>query len=235
MLMIDYKNITAMLRSDTDMKLNIELASEVVANRPRAVHYYLTEIGEPIMRHIENNIVHRNVTADYYLFLSKPFDSATDRPQWHKVSLYKGLDCRLATYTSCIACRHFCKVARQDKAREQRENPLVEYVDYEALLDCDCADASDSEYVQLMRQAMAALSERDREVLRCLVVDNMPSLEAYPQLERFITPRAKDGMSPDEVKARWTVKQRQDALALMKGRALKHLHERFEEIRKHTL
>lgn len=229
--MIDWKNITLQLHHDSDYRLNLELASEVVANRPHAVHYYLTEMGSPIMRHIENHILHRNVTADYYIFLSSPFDKEAERPHWHKVALYKGDDCRLDSYTSCIACRHFCKVAKREQTHSGREDGLLEYVDYEALLGCERAADGESEYVQLMRQSFQALSERDREVLRCLVVDNMPSLEAFPQLERFITPRAKDGMSPEEVKAQWTPKQRQDALALMKGRALKHLHERFEQIK----
>lgn len=229
--MIDWKIITRQLRHDDGYRLNLELASEVVANNARAVHYYLMQMGAPIMQHIENHILHRNVTADYYMFLSSPFEKEDDRPHWHKVQLYKGTDCRLDSYTSCIACRHFCKVARREQAQMGNEDALLEYVDYEALLGCDRAAEEDSEHVQLMRMAMARLSERDREVLRCLVVDNMPSLEAYPLLERFVTPRAKDGMTPDEVKARWTTKQRQDALALMKGRALKHLHALFEEMK----
>lgn len=225
--MIDYKKITFSLHHDDDYHLNLELASDIVANHPHAVHYYLTEIGEPIMHHIENNIIHRNVTADYYLFLSSPFDDDTKRPHWHKVSLYKGANCRLDSYTSCIACRHFCKVAKREREQNGKNDSMLEYVDYEALLGCDCAEDEESERVQMMRQAFSSLSERDREVLRYLVIDNMPSLEAYPLLERFITPRAKDGKTPDEVKAAWTTKQRQDALALMKGRAIKHLHECF--------
>lgn len=232
----DWNDMSRLLRHDADYALNRNLASMVVANQPRAVHYYLTEIGNPIMQHIEDHILHRNVTADYYMFLSKPFDSGNERPQWHNVSLYKGLECRLDSYTSCITCRHFCKVARREQERSDKDVAIVEYVDYEALIGCDRAAADeDGEKVQLMRRALSLLSERDREVLRCLVVDNLPSLDAYPQLERFITPRAKGGMLPDEVKARWTAKQRQDALALMKGRALEHLHKRFEEVRTHTL
>lgn len=228
-MMIDYKNITQKLRDDDGYLLNLKLASEIVANRPCAVHYYLTEIGEPIMRHLENCIIHRNVTADYYLFLSSPFDIGTERPRWHKVELYKGEDCRLDSYTSCIACRHFYKVAKREKERNSKNDEFVEYVDYEALLECDSSPDEEGERVLMMRQAFAALPERDREVLRCLVVENMPSLEAYPQLEHFITPRPKDGKTSDEVKASWNNKQRQDALALMKGRALKKLHELLKQ------
>lgn len=227
--MIDYKKLTPLLAHDEGYRLNLELASEIVANRPRAVHYYLTEIGEPIMRHIENKIVHRNVTADYYLFLSSPFDADTERPRWHKVELYKGNECRLDSYTSCIACRHFSKVAKREMERASKNDKIVEYVDYEALLDCDRSSEEDGERVLLMRQAFALLPERDREVLRCLVIDNMPSLQAYPQLERFVKPRPKDGKTSDEVKASWNNKQRQDALALMKGRALKKLHELLKQ------
>lgn len=228
-IMIDWKTITEKLRHDSGYALNLELASEIVDNMPRAVHYYLTDIGNPIMSHIEHNILHRNVTGDYYQFLSMPFDKEAQCPLWHKVAIYRGEDCMLSSYTSCIACRHFCKVAEREKHMRERGNDILDYVDYEALLGCERAGDDDGELLHVVRDAFGMLSERDREVLRCLVVDNMPSLDAFPQLERFITPRAKNGMTPDEVKASWTTKQRQDALALMKGRALQHLKACFKQ------
>ncbi len=233
--MINWKTISQQLKTDDSYKVNMELAAKIVENQPRSVHYYLTVIGNPIMQHIESHILHRNVTADYYLFLSSPFDNEKEVPLWHKVSLYKGINCRLDSYTSCITCRHFCKVAKQELVHNSKNNEMLEYVDYETLLGYDHTLDEESEQIQLMRQAFSTLSERDQEVLRCLVIQNMPSIDAYPQLEKFVTPRSKDGMSPDEVKAQWSVKQRQDALALMKGRALIHLQKRLREINKNNV
>ena len=83
--MINWKTISQQLKTDDSYKVNMELAAKIVENQPRSVHYYLTVIGNPIMQHIESHILHRNVTADYYLFLSSPFDNEKEVPLWHKV------------------------------------------------------------------------------------------------------------------------------------------------------
>ena len=231
--MTEWQELVARLRGDVDYQANKELAKRIVANEPKAVHYYLTVIGEPIMGHIERSIMHRDITAEYYMFLSHPFDAEKEQPLWHRVDLYNGIECLLSSYTSKITCRYFCKLANKEKKRKEKEGELLEYVDYESLLKCETTpeDGEESQ-IQCVRQAYQMLPERYRCVLRCLVIDQMSALDAFPLLSPFVHPRPKDGLTSDEVKEAWTAKQRQDALSLLKGYALKHLQRNFDEIRK---
>lgn len=230
---MDLSEIKKRLKNDTNYDANKELAELVVSNEARAVHYYLTEIGMPIMKHIEYSIMHRDVTAEYYMFLSFPYDKQAEKPLWHRVALYKGINCLLSSYTSTIACRYFCKLANKEKRAAENEGELLEYVDYESLIRCESTpDEEDNSQMNCVRKAYQMLSERYRLVLRYLVIEKMSALKAFPLLESYIHPRPKDGLSSDEVKRSWTNKQRQDALSLLKGYALKHLQNNFESIKK---
>ena len=167
------------------------------------------------------------------MFLSFPYDEQTEKPLWHRVDLYKGINCLLSSYTSNIACRHFCKLANKEKRVSEKEGELLEYVDYESLIRCESIfDEEDNSQMKCVRKAYHMLSERYRLVLHCLVIEKMSALDAFPLLESYIHPRPKDGLTSDEVKQSWTNKQRQDALSLLKGYALKHLQDNFESIKK---
>ena len=126
--MTDWNNFKERLNNDTDYIANKELAKMIVSNETKAVHYYLTEIGLPIMKHIEFSIMHRDITAEYYIFLSSPYDNQEEKPLWHRVDLYKGINCLLSSYTSNIACRHFCKLANAANLKSwEKENPKVRW------------------------------------------------------------------------------------------------------------
>ena len=234
--MTDWNELKKRLNNDVDYTANKELARMIVSNETKAVHYYLTEIGLPIMKHIEYSIMHRNITAEYYIFLSAPYDSKEEKPLWHRVDLYKGINCLLSSYTSNIACRHFFKLANKEKRILAKEGELLEYVDYESLIRCEYESFSFEEdsQTQCVRKAYQMLPERYRLVLHYLVIKKMSALEAFPLLDLYIHPRPKDGLTSDEVKQAWTNKQRQDALSLLKGYALKHLQENFNSIRKNS-
>lgn len=230
--MTDWNNFKERLNNDTDYIANKELAKMIVSNETKAVHYYLTEIGLPIMKHIEFSIMHRDITAEYYIFLSSPYDNQEEKPLWHRVDLYKGINCLLSSYTSNIACRHFCKLANKEKRISEKEGDLLEYVDYESLIRCESiSNEEDNSQMQCVRKAFQMLSERYRLVLHYLVIEKMSALDAFPLLDLYIHPRPKDGLTSDEVKKAWSSKQRQDALSLLKGYALKHLQENFESIK----
>lgn len=230
--MIDWNDFKKRLINDTDYIANKELAKMIVSNETKAVHYYLTEIGLPIMKHIEFSIMHRDITAEYYIFLSSPYDNQEEKPLWHRVDLYKGINCLLSSYTSNIACRHFCKLANKEKRISEKEGDLLEYVDYESLIRCESiSNEEDNSQMQCVRKAFQMLSERYRLVLHYLVIEKMSALDAFPLLDSYIHPRPKDGLTSDEVKKAWSSKQRQDALSLLKGYALKHLQENFESIK----
>ena len=230
--MNDWAELKKRLKNDTEYVANRELAKRIVLNETRAVHYYLAEIGIPIMKYIENSIMHRDITAEYYIFLSSPYDAQEEKPLWHPVELYKGINCLLSSYTSNITYRHFYKLANKERLISEKEGDLLEYVDYESLLLCESIpDEEDNSQIQCVRKAYQMLSERYRLILNCLVIEKMSALDAFPLLESYIHPRPKDGLTSDEVKQSWTNKQRQDALSLLKGYALTNLQKNFELIK----
>lgn len=230
---MDWKKIIETLKDDPNLAANRELANLVTQNNPQAVNYYLREIGFPIMEHIEKTITHYNVMSEYYMFLSDPFDKESGTSSWHRVSLYKGINCKLNTYTSNITCRYFCRKVNTERRRKFKEGELLEFVDYESLLKCETAESVD-EGIQYkcVKAAYDSLKEREREVLRLLIIEKKSALEAFDQLSNLITPRAKDGLTSEQIKASWSDKQKQDAISLLKGRALEHLQNKFNEVKK---
>lgn len=221
-----FRELKLQMKKDYDYAANKELANRVVQNNSEAVHYFLTDLSKPIVRHIEYDIMKRDVYGEYYIFISSPI-TEDSVPQWKKVSQYKGENCQLNTYVSCIACRHFCKIAQNEKKEHLRNGDMIEYVDYESLLGYDYHDEEESETSIRMRNAYRNLSEKDREVLRLLLIENKSGIDAFPALSRYITPKPKEGMTSEQVKESWSTKQRQDAMSLLKGRALDHLKKQF--------
>ena len=80
-----------------------------------------------------------------------------------------------------------------------------------------------------MRNAFALLNERDKLVLKCLVIDKVSSIDAFDILGEHIKPRPRNNMSSAEVKANLSTKQKQDAVSLLKGRALLKLQDLYNE------
>lgn len=229
---LSWKGLKSRLTDDPEYTANRELARRIVNNYEVVVNYYIGEMSTDIINRI-NRIMKRDSYGEYYEFLSSPFNEECKKPEWHKISLYEAIDCKLKTYTSTISCRHFYKIANKEQKIRNSETDLLEYKDYEALLLCDQSeDESEDITKQWMRNAFKELSERDQLVLKCLVIEKQNSLEAYESLKDLIHPIPKDGMTSEEVKANWSIKRRQDAMSLMKGQALKRLLAKYNEQKK---
>jgi len=227
---LPWNTLCTLLDNDPEYYANKEFSRRVVDNQPPVVNYYLGEISKDLIRKI-NVVMGRNVFAEYYIFLSDPFDEKTGKSNWHRVSLYDARDCSLKSYTARIALRHFYKEARKEKRIRDIQRELIDYYDYESLLDCDQPEAEiDNLDQKRMKRAFNLLSERDKKVLTCLVIDKMSGIDAYFHLEPFVHPRPANGMTSEEIKSAWSLKQKQDVVSLMKGRALKRLLENYNRI-----
>lgn len=224
------KLIISRINNDLGMSANIELARRVTKNIPDAVVFYISDLSKSIIDFISYHIIHRNILSEYYIFLSSPY---TDNhlPLWKKVVGYKGYNnCSLKTYTSNISCRHFCKVAQNEKKESQSHGELLEFMDYESLLRCDTSmDESDDRDMIAMKKAYLQLNKRDRLILKCLIIDKISSLDAYEILSEYIKPRPTNDRTSEEVKANLTMRQKQNAVSLLKGRALLKLQELYGE------
>ncbi len=229
---MNWEELKKRLKKDPTYSANLELAEYIVQNESQAVHYYLSDICLPITAVIEHKITHRNIVGEFYEFISSPFNKETETPEWHKISLYEGIDCKLSTYTSCIASRHFCKIAKKEKSLKNSETEILDFVDYETLLHCDQPEeTTDSPTQKRIKKAFNLLSDKDKMTLQCTVIDKMPSLEAFHIIEHFIKPRPKNGYNSEQIKAMWDDKRRQDAVSLIKGRALDHLEQLYHAIK----
>lgn len=231
---ITLEQLTSLLTKDVDYRANFELAQRIVHNNTNAVNYYIGVLSLPIISHIEKTIIHRDILTEFYEFISNPFNEKNACPEWHKVALYKGETCRLDSYTSLIATRHFCKISEKEQERRKSECDLIEYKDYQSLLHCtnddDVHEYTVGSKLWKARETYKMLCERDQLVILYLVIEKKSALEAWPLLEPYIKPRAIGNLTSEEVKSSWTNKQKQDGLSLIKGRAIKNYMNIFNTL-----
>lgn len=226
---MSWKDLKEMLSNDPDYEANREVARRIVENYQAVVDYFLGSMSKGIVDSL-NKMLGRNSFSEYYVFISHPINEDTKKPSWHKIDLYDARDCNLISYSSRISHRHFSKIAKKEKMKANSEEELLDYRDYESLLMCDQPEEDGENITHIrMKRAFGKLKERDQKVLQYLVIDKKAGLDAYPLLEEYIHPQPKNGMTSEEIKKAWTSKQKQDAVSLMKGRALQYLLVKYNE------
>ena len=226
---VSWQDLKKFLANDPDYLANREVARRVVNNYHAVVDYFLGTMSKGTIESL-GRMMGREMSAEYYQFISHPFDENTQKPIWHRIDLYDARDCNLVSYSSRISHRHFSKIAKKEKMKANSEEKLLDYRDYESLLMCDQPEEDGENLTHVrMKRAFGKLKEWDQKVLQYLVIDKKAGLDAYPMLEEYIHPQSKDGLTSDEVKKAWTTKQKQDAVSLMKGRALQYLLAKYNE------
>lgn len=223
-----------------DREANKVFAERIVANDLKAVNYFLTDFSASILEYVSIRIMNLSyggkhsspydeIFGDYYSFISAPIEK--QRPVWHKIQLYKGSnEASLKTYVSRITCRYFSKLKKKQDIEKNNQTDLLDYFDYETLLKCEApeedADLSQDPRFQLMMKAFSELSEKDRKTLQYLVMYKTNYLDAFEDLSSYINP--KKGKKDMET---WNNEQKQNAMSLLKGRALGHLIKRMENLK----
>lgn len=226
---VSWQDLKKFLANDPDYLANLEVARRVVNNYHAVVDYFIGTMSKGTIESL-GRMMGREMSAEYYQFISHPFDEKTQKPVWHRIDLYDARDCNLISYSSRISHRHFSKIAKKEKMKANSEEELLDYRDYESLLMCDQPEEEGDNITHTrMKRAFGKLKERDQKVLQYLVIDKKAGIDAYPLLEEYIHPQSKNGMTGDEVKKAWTTKQKQDAVSLMKGRALHYLLVKYNE------
>lgn len=217
----------------TNVEANLKFAKEVAAGDSMHQYYFFGEYSKPILSWI---IVHalyksyttnaeRAITGQYYEFVAGPFKECI--PQWAQLKWYKGINNeKLHSWLKRNGCQWF----RKDKNKEEKEwgklSELLEFKDYGALNDVEDNDyLSDEQLVkeQRLQTAWGMLSDKDQEVLTLMVIKELHWSESWEALNKHIHPRAGR-----EVMLTWTPKRKQDAMALLKERAIEHLEARYK-------
>lgn len=222
-----YKDFWSLLPKNVEA--NLKFAKEVAAGDTMHQYYFFGEYSEPILSWI---IVHalyksytpnaeREITGQYYEFVAGPFKDHT--PQWSQLKWYKGINNeKLHSWLKRNGCQWF----RRDKIKEEKElGKLSEFKDCCALNDVEDDNyLSDEQLIkeQKLQAAWGMLNDKDQEVLTLMVIKELHWSESWEALNKYINPR--EGR---EVMLTWTLKRKQDALSLLKGRAIEHLEARY--------
>lgn len=222
------------------IEANLAFARLVANGEPINTNYFFGDYSFPILKwviitlYVPKNKDIRAVlyqfTGDYYDFVSGPYDD-NNKPQWYQLTSYRGYNgLKLKTWLQSHCYQYFSKKKIKSDKQSSFESELIEFVDYETLLglengNTECSD-KDLFYRERLQRAWSTLSERDKNVLHFLVIEKFHWEDAYNELNCYINPRGSRNVMEN-----WSDKRKQDAMALMKARAIKHLVKRFNELK----
>lgn len=218
-----------------DVAANLKFAREVAGGDSIHQYYFFGEYSKPILSWI---IVHalyrqytpnaeREITGKYYEFVAGPFKDYV--PQWNQLRWYKGINNeKLLSWLKRNGCQWF----RKDKIKEEKEwnnlSDLLEFKDYVALNDVEDDNYLSDEQLakeQKIQVAWGLLSDKDQDILTLMMIKEFHWCESWEALNKYINPRGGR-----EVMLTWTPKRKQDALALLKERAIEHFVARYKSL-----
>lgn len=220
---------------------DLELAKRVVNNNIPSVNYYTGEFSDSIVQYIKRKIYEGDdPRSDMFFVLSSPVRDDGSF-SWHRVSLYQAYKgCSLHTYTENICVREMVKFAKRKKKISNKERAFLDYLDYRSLVAIGATNNDDDDdedekllkaaKVKRVKEAFLLLNEKNQRVIQLLVIEKHRALDVYDQLEMFIHPKPKNGLTSEEVKQSWSDKQKQDALSLLKNRAIFKLNALYLKI-----
>lgn len=234
----NYSDLWKLLDSSIDA--NLQFAQYVIIQEPNNTKFFFGDYSYDIVKWIAISIYSVNAKeadnviyqlyGDYFEFVTNPIDDF-NKPQWYQLKSYKGLnDMKLKSWLMKNAHQFFARKKQKDDKKKISEGEILDIVDYEALLglgdsqesltDCECI------YRDRLAKAWSALSEKDKNVLHFLVIEKLYWEDAFDELNEYINPR--DGR---QVISSWSDKRKQDALAMMKAQAVKHLIKKFNSLK----
>ena len=199
-----------------------------------ARNFFLKEYSTPMLSSIAADLFHcgyKEIYGEYYEFISQ--ENPETKVPFYKLTLFQGKNnSNLKSYTSTITTRYFTnKKIVDDKTKNKTRLVSIDegqtlktdvfggeaiYNPWFALL-LDKEVKKDGVLETKVNKAFAELPEREQLVINLMVKDNASGLEAFEDLKDYLNPREDNPISE------WDDKNKQDAMALLKGRALKHL------------
>lgn len=235
------------LKKMQNVNADLEIARRVVGNDSLVVTFFLKEFSSKFLDYIGKNIMCRppvmvngvycyspTVIAEYYEFIGAVFRDG--KPTWHKLELYKGTvsnqrPARLYSYVSTISMRYFVKLKKkEDKEKKHTDCSfcVIENIGpdilnkYSGFDEIELGEVCDTDTE--IGWAWKHLPEKDRVVLKYLVMEERNSLDVFDELIQYV-----DSKIPPSC---YTRTQRQNAMSLLKQRAKKHLRKLIEEYRR---
>lgn len=225
---------------DSSIDANLRFAELVINQEPNNTRFFFGDYSYDIIKWIAITIYSVNAKeadkviyqlyGDYFDFVSNPIDDLK-KPQWYQLKSYKGInDMKLKSWLMKNAHQFFARKKQKEDKKNISEGELLDIVDYEALLGLGDSQESltDNEciYRDRLSKAWAALSEKDKNILHYLVIEKLYWEDAFDELNEYINPR-----NGRQVMRGWSDKRKQDALAMMKAQAVKHLIKKFNSFK----
>lgn len=233
------------------VEADLEIAKRITINDKIAVEYFLKELSIPFLEYIGKNIMNAEgvyvhgilkyslpISGEYYEFMGAKF--VNQQPMWHKISLYRGKslnggkEARLYTYADVITTRHFIALKKkEEKNREKSLDEMLESDDvfilreYNGFDEIILEDEMESSKSRELRLAWEKLPVRDRLILQYIVIDELEPLEVFDEMIQYVKTSKKPGL--------YNRKMKQNAMSLMKQRAIAHLRKLIVELRKNKI
>jgi len=203
-----------------------------------ARNFFLTDYSRPIIASIAADLYHcgyEKIYGEYYEFISK--ENPETKVPFYKLTLFKGKNnSNLKSYTSTITTRYFTNKKKGEDKKKSKTRIISIDEGQRIKTDVFGGDVIDNPWFSLLinsetnkdrtlekkvNNAFSKLPEREQLAINLMVKDDASGLEAFEDLKCYLNPR-KQPISE------WSNKQKQDAMALLKGRALDHLKELLE-------
>lgn len=234
-----YKDMWRMLNTSVDA--NLRFAQFVIDREPCNTKYFFGDYSEEIIKWIAISVFSvkakflddfiYTLYGDYFEFVANPIDK-NNKPQWYQLRSYKGYNgMKLKSWLMNNCHQYFARKKKKEDLRALNESEMLDFVDYEALVNLGDSqeNLSDEEciYRDRLNKAWQLLKDKDKKVIKCLILEKKNWQDAFEELNEYINPR--EGRHVMET---WNDKRKQDALAMMKIRAVEHLSKRFNEVKK---
>ena len=213
--------------------------------REEARSFFLGEYSSSILgyvaRYVFSNGLYQELLGEYYEFISKE----NKQIPYYKLTLYKNFNnSTLRNYITAITVRYFVNMKKKEDsigkqtisidrastiATKENEKDVIENPWFNLLIG-NSGNSGNSDENSLSAESykkieyvFSKLPERDVKIIKLMVMDNASGLEAFKELEADLKETAKTPIST------WSTKQKQNAMALLKGRALKHFKKITED------
>lgn len=218
------------------VEVNLKFAHHVSHGEPIHQHFFFGEYSEPILRWIVVSALYRNANPDaeraimgrYYEFVAGPFRDSS--PQWYQLESYKGINGeKLHSWLKRNGAQWFRKEQKKEENQKKQFCDLIEIKHSASLLGVDddhsLPDEESQRARELLSRAWSSLSEKDQEVLILLLLDKVHWSEAWESLNLYIDPEGGR-----DVLSQWSPKRKQDAMAVLKKRAIQHLTAKYNKL-----
>lgn len=238
---LDFETIKKKLK-DNHLKLIVEnefirriTLLEECQQRSQAQYYFNTDFSVPILsyvaRYVYNSTNYREILGEYYMFISKE----NKHIPYYKLTLYKNINnSTLRHYVTVITVRYFVDKKKKEDVisrlqlsiegssrenKKENERDVIDNPWFNLLIGNDGdnhVEMMASEVRKKIDLIFSKLPERDVKVIKLMVMHKVSGLDAFEELEEDLSKTAKIPTNT------WSTKQKQDAMALQKARALKH-------------